>query len=115
MSTLKIPKVVHWKKHPYDVLITRPSKWGNPFSHKLHSTARFKVSTKAEAVYKHREWVLAQPDYVEMIKKELKGCILGCWCDEGQLCHGRFTLIRIANDWPLDDILENQDPELLLF
>jgi len=108
------PKVVHFKKHSFDVFIARPSKWGNPFSHKAHAKSKYKVATKAEALYKHREWVLSQPDLISEIKKELKGKILGCWCDEGSSCHGHI-LVKIANDLPLDDAPENEDPENLLF
>lgn len=96
------------------MFIGRPSKWGNPFSHKAHAKSKYRVATKAEALYKHREWVLSQPELIAEIKRELKGKILGCWCNEGEPCHGRL-LVRIANDLPLDDIPRNLEPEVLLF
>lgn len=90
------PTIVHFKKAPYDVYIARPSKWGNPFSRKP-SIARFKVATTAEALRLHREWVISQPDLINEIKRELRGKILGCWCDNPYSCHG-FILWQIAND-----------------
>jgi hypothetical protein len=90
------PLVVHFKKHPYDVYIGRPSKWGNPYSRKI-GLAKYKVATKAEAINKHREWVLSQPEFIKKIKAELRGKILGCWCNNPNACHGK-VLWEIAND-----------------
>ena len=44
--------VVHFKKHPHDVYIGRPSKWSNPYTHKdLEKTqAKFKVDSRKEAI-----------------------------------------------------------------
>jgi len=78
------------------VLIARPSKWGNLFSHKA-SIAKHKTATKAESLYKHKEWVLSNPEFILEIKKELAGKILGCWCDNPYSCHG-FILWKIANN-----------------
>jgi hypothetical protein len=95
------PQIVHFKKYPYDVYIGRPSKWGNPYSRKP-GIAKHKVTTKAESLNKHREWVLNNPSFVEEIKRELKGKILGCWCDNFLACHG-LILWKLANDIPLFD------------
>lgn len=88
--------VVHCKKEPYDVYIGRPSKWGNPFSHKNDTQAEFVVATRQDAVDTFEAWVRQQPEMIESIKKELKGKILGCWCFP-QACHGD-VLARIANE-----------------
>ena len=47
---MKKCKVVHHRKEPYDVYIARPSKWGNPFSHKFGTRAEFILPTRKEAV-----------------------------------------------------------------
>lgn len=88
-------KVVHCKKEPYDVYIGRPSKWGNPFSHKEDTLAKFKVETREEAVALYEIWITEHPGVVEEIKRELKGKVLGCWCAP-KACHGD-VLVRIAN------------------
>lgn len=89
-------KVVHCKKEPYDVYIGRPSRWGNPFTHKEGTLAEFKVSSREEAVQKFEEWFSSQPELVAAAKQELKGKILGCWCHPLS-CHGD-VLSRIANE-----------------
>ena len=88
-------KVVHCKREPYDVYIGRPSKWGNPFSHKNGTLARFKVATREEAIQRYQDWILDQPDLVEDLF-ELKDKTLGCWC-KPQSCHGD-VLARLADE-----------------
>ena len=43
---------------PYDIYIGRPSKWGNPFSHKEETIAEYKVRSRKEALEKYREYLL---------------------------------------------------------
>ena len=88
--------IVHCKKAPFDVYIGRPSKWGNPYSHKADTRARFVVKDREEAILKFEEYVRSQPDMVKDIKKELRGKTLGCWCAP-QACHGD-VLMKIANE-----------------
>jgi hypothetical protein len=87
-------KVVHCKKEPFDVYIGRPSKWGNPFSHKSGTKAQFKVATRDEAVAQYREWITQQPHLLNALY-ELRGKTLGCWCAP-QSCHGD-VLMELAN------------------
>lgn len=86
--------VVHCKKTKYDIYIGRPSKWGNPFTHKDGTTAKYKCETREEAVQKYREWIMTQPDLLKDLH-ELKGKTLGCWCHP-QACHGD-VLVELAN------------------
>lgn len=86
-------RVVHCKREPYDVYIGRPSKWGNPFSHKPGTLARFQVATVAEAISRYEEWVKEQPHLMAALP-ELHGKVLGCWCAPGP-CHGD-VLTRLA-------------------
>ena len=90
------PKV-HNKYHntaPADaVYIGRPSKWGNPFSHLPSTIALYKVSSREEAISKFRE-CLDEED-IQLIKKELKGKHLVCFCAP-KACHGD-VLLEIAN------------------
>jgi hypothetical protein len=81
-------KVVHCKKAAYDVYIGRPSKWGNPYSHKTGTTAKYKTDTRAEAIEKYRDYIL-YGDGKHLLKElhELKGKTLGCWCSPLP-CHG---------------------------
>lgn len=87
-------KVVHCKKEKYDVYIGRPSKWGNPFSHKDDTKAKFKTATREEAVASFRTYLLTNPDLLAALP-ELRGKTLGCWCSP-QACHGD-VLLELAN------------------
>lgn len=88
-------KVVHCKKDKYDVYIGRPSKWGNPYSHKEGTLAQFKVATREEAVAKFADYILSNKELLKDID-ELKGKVLGCWCAPLS-CHGD-VLYKIANN-----------------
>ena len=65
--------------NPYDVLIDRRTKWGNPF--RVGSDG-----TRKECIAKYREWIVTQPDLLASLY-ELKGKRLGCWCAPLP-CHG---------------------------
>ena len=91
------PKVINIKANPYSgsyVYIGRPSRWGNPFSHKDGTLAQFRVDTIEEAVESYREWIKTQPELLAALP-ELKGKILGCFCKPGP-CHGDI-LLELAN------------------
>jgi hypothetical protein len=87
--------VVH-KSKPYDIPIFRPSKWGNPFSYKDGTLAKFKVETREESLTRFEEWIRTDVEKLAEVKKELKGRILGCYCKSGEKCHGHI-LAWIAN------------------
>ena len=103
MEEAKITRVVHCRREPYDVYIGRPSKWGNPFTHKAGTRAEFVVPTRREAVAKYEEYIRASPLMEDIV--ELDGKILGCWC-KPQSCHGD-VLVRI-----LDEIKNGKQGEL---
>ena len=85
-------------KQKYDVLITRPGKWGNPFSNKENSTAKYKTKNRKESITSHREWILnGEGKYLLNDLYELKGKVLGCFCKENQSCHGD-TLVELVNN-----------------
>jgi hypothetical protein len=90
-------KVVHCKKESYDVYIGRPSKFGNMFSHKEGTLAKFKVASRKEAIKKFREYLLSlDKSELDSILNELKGKTLGCWC-KPKLCHGDVYVELINN------------------
>lgn len=79
----------------YDVRIDRWSKWGNPFSHKHGTRAKFVVPTKAAAIQRYRAWIISRPDLLSALP-ELKGKRLGCNCRPGP-CHGDVLLELIRD------------------
>jgi len=90
-------KVVHCRVESYDVYIGRPSIWGNPYSHTLGTLAQFHVSCRDDAIEKYREWINSPGNEPlrNRAKRELKGKVLGCWCNP-KPCHGSI-LLEIAN------------------
>ncbi len=71
--------VVNINKHNYEVLIMRPTKWGNPFVIGVDGT-------REQVIQKYREWVVTKPELMDALV-ELHGKILGCCCKPDR-CHG---------------------------
>jgi hypothetical protein len=89
-------------------LVTRPGKWGNPFSID-DVAARYgldRAAAQAKAVAMAGEWLRGSldkqlspgpaPSRAE-IRAELAGHNLACWCRPGTPCHAD-VLIELAND-----------------
>ena len=95
-----IKKVVHFKKEPFDIYVGRPSKWGNPFTHKGGTQAEFVLGSREEAIAAYREW-LTKGEGMHLLDDlhELKGKVLGCWC-KPSACHGDVLaeLAELADD-----------------
>lgn len=91
-------KVVHCKKEAYDVYIGRPSKWGNPFTHKKdkNTLAKYVVKDRNEAIECYRKWI-TEGDGMYLLNDlhELKGKTLACWC-KPLSCHGDILLELIS-------------------
>lgn len=106
-------KVVHCMRDDYDVYIGRgkcPKTgkrgiWGNPFSHKPGTLAKYKAKDLADSLQKHRDWLLNQPELMAKLH-ELKDKTLGCWCRpkggfKGKwLCHGQTYISLIKGITP---------------
>lgn len=86
-------RVVHCKRESYDVLVARPSKWGNPFTHRPSKLASIYVATREEAIEKYEEWIKTQPELMAALP-ELHGKVLACWCAP-KACHAD-VLLRLA-------------------
>lgn len=98
-------KVVHCKKEKFDIYIGRPSKWGNPYSHKDDTIAEFKVDTRQESIKKYEEYLLNNKELMNSLH-ELKYKTLGCWCSPVP-CHGDILKKYV-------DKLENIDKRNIL-
>ena len=95
-------KVVHCKREPFDVLIDRRTKWGNPF-------VIGKDGTREEVIAKYAAWVPTQQHLMDSLH-ELKDKTLGCWCAP-QACHGD-VLIRLVEDWPAENYTRSDRPSI---
>jgi len=88
LETKKVTNLVNLNKEPYDILICRPSKWGNPFTHikDKQTLAEFVVGSREEAIAKYREYILASPELMDSLD-ELDGKTISCFCPP-KSCHG---------------------------
>jgi hypothetical protein len=77
-----------WRKPPGAVVVSRPTRWGNPFPVSEYG--------REEAVALFRQYLADQPELVEAARRELAGKDLACWCEPGALCHADIWL-EVAN------------------
>jgi hypothetical protein len=77
-----------WRLPAHTICVTRPSRWGNPFT-----LERFDLETALWlfAVYA-RQRLTVEPDWLT----PLRGKDLACWCAEDAACHADI-LLRLAN------------------
>lgn len=98
-----------WRKdNPHAVIVSRPSKWGNPFT--IHGAIEAGYNEPARvAVKAFEDWLSGDPwacGYLDVYEarrqaildsiKELRGKDLACWCPLDQPCHAD-VLLRVAN------------------
>ena len=88
-------KVVHCKREPYDVYIGRPSKWGNPYSHRPNTTAKFACDTRESAIEYYESYLRGNERLLNDLV-EIAGKIMGCWCAP-KCCHGD-VLIKLCRE-----------------
>lgn len=87
-------KVVNVINEDFDVYIGRGecpktgklSKWGNPYSHKEGTLAKYKTNTRQESIDKYEEYLLGNEELMNSLH-ELKHKKIGCWC-KPKTCHG---------------------------
>ena len=86
-------KVVHCLRDAYDVRISRPGLWGNPF-------IIGKDGNREEVIQKYKEWIVTQPQLMDLLPT-LEGKRLGCFCAP-LACHGD-VLVEL-----LDGLITNE-------
>jgi len=107
-----------WKMPPNTVYVGRPSKWGNPFTErvwgldlalKLFRDAANGTWCPSTLPSNFEDWQFNDAHYngsvwrgdlgrhpLELIREELRGKDLACWCPLDQPCHAD-VLLEIAN------------------
>lgn len=80
-----------WKLPPNTVVVSRPTKWGNPF--KVSKTCPAK-----NAVCLYKQWMRFEGYAIALAAKvALRGKNLACWCALDAPCHAD-VLLRLANE-----------------
>jgi hypothetical protein len=84
------------RKPPDAVVVSRPSKWGNPF--------RIDAGTsRTEAIERYSRALAEGSDVLPFtaadVVRELAGHDLACWCSLDVPCHAD-VLLAVANDSP---------------
>lgn len=107
-------KVVHCKREPYDVYIGRPGPYGNPYTHKNETGAKYIVESRSVAIESFELYLRAmlEEDRDFVINEYLKpiaGKTLGCWCAP-KPCHGS-VLIKLCRELGLIDAEEGRNDD----
>ena len=92
------------KRPENTVSVARPSMWGNPFQVRLRDDYTAADAVRDFVRYLARdpsvrfaETIHGLPPTREVIRRELAGKNLGCWCELGEPCHAD-VLLTIANE-----------------
>lgn len=80
-----------------DILCSRPSIWGNPYSYKENTLAKFKVDTRQQSIDLYKDYLLNN-EYLMSKITQLIGKKLGCYCKLDRKCHVDI-LIDICNEF----------------
>lgn len=87
-----------WRKPAGSRMVSRPSKWGNPF--KVGQVINGVTIDAAEAVALYREYLdeamQTERGREELDLSTLRGLDLGCYCPLDQPCHAD-VLLELAN------------------
>lgn len=100
-----------WKMPAGTVAVSRPSKWGNPYTveaigmtewivcewgEAVSEKTRSRASALALALRYYRLWAELQIDLEPDFLAPLRGKDLVCWCAEDKPCHADI-LLELAN------------------
>jgi hypothetical protein len=86
------------KKPPNSRIVTRPSRFGNPF--RLAILERGDPAAHARVLAQYRAWITApeQAGHLAEAKSELRGFDLGCSCPLDLPCHADVLLELVNQD-----------------
>ena len=85
-----------WRKPDGCIVVSRPSRWGNPFRIGDVIGDRHLI-TRAEAVALYKDGIMnGSARFRNDIRRALAEHDLACWCPLGQPCHAD-VLLEIAN------------------
>ena len=86
-----------WRKPPNTVVVSRPSRWGNPYT--LAGYGR------EEAIRLYADRLRQHPKLADAARRELRGRNLARWCALDQACHADVLLSVVNQHVDFDDSL----------
>lgn len=90
-------RIKGWKMPPNTVSVTRPGRYGNPYTIKQAREAGYKGSDAELAQMCVDMFRREMPDFAKLAyRQELRGKNLACWCPLDQPCHAD-VLLELAN------------------
>lgn len=104
---IQLKRTKGWRKPAGAVVVSRPSRYGNPFQIGMFVSNHGVLKTKADCVNVYRDWLVLmlsgsygeRPEQAVVMRKilrDLKGKDLACWCKPGEPCHAD-VLLEFAN------------------
>lgn len=102
---IQLRRTKGWRKPEGAIVVSRPSKWGNPFVigatvhyGPAYSGRDITVRDAAHAVGLFRQWMSQSANRVSLWLDlpDLRGHDLACWCKPGDPCHAD-VLLELAN------------------
>lgn len=96
---IQLRRTKGWRKPAGAVVVSRPSKWGNPFRFDPELLARGVMILRdhvAQVLESYESHVKAEVAAGRLDLSELAGKDLCCWCKPGAPCHAD-VLLRLAN------------------
>ena len=81
------------------IFIGRPSIFGNPYSHKEKSQAKYITETRDESIEMYRKHLDENPHIIDSLLKELQESNtnkIGCFCVPKK-CHGEILIEAVEN------------------
>ena len=85
---IQLKRTKGWRKPENTVIVSRPGKWGNPFSVETYG--------RKVAVEKYGQRLKQLIAEGEIDLSELRGKNLACWCGLNEACHAD-VLLELAN------------------
>jgi hypothetical protein len=103
-------RIKGWRMPANTKCVTRGTKFGNPFTFGefmlsltlVNKVRRIEVSELTDDAWlkwsleSFEEYINNKPDFIDLIKKELKGYNLACFCPLNKPCHVDI-LLKVAN------------------
>jgi Domain of unknown function (DUF4326) len=90
-TRVRLRRARGWRKPAGVIVVSRPSRWGNPFRVGVDGDAAACVAAYRQALLGGDLAVT-----VDHVRRELAGRDLACWCRPGAPCHAD-VLLELAN------------------